>query len=134
MRIAASRRGNGGRNSALFVTRDILEVCLQASGTPRFVARSRANGGDNEGTVSHIHLHCSRGLRQDLQRGMTEQQLAEVRGGRIPDRIIMLTCGAETAHPFPCKVYVYEGSSLFDRKLSVVLEDYGGQWKVSQWL
>jgi hypothetical protein len=73
-------------------------------------------------------------LSQDLKRGMTEQQLAEVRGGRVPDRIIMLTCGAETAHPFPCKVYVYEGSGLFDRKLSVVLEDYGGQWKVSQWL
>ena len=73
-------------------------------------------------------------VARDLQRGMTEQQLTEVAGGRVPDRIIMRICGTETPKPYPCKVYVYEGTGLLDRKLSVVFEDSGGQWKVAQWL
>jgi hypothetical protein len=76
-------------------------------------------------------------IAHDLQRGMTEQQLSEVSSGRVPNRIIISTCGTETANPFPCKVYVYERglrAGQYDRKLSVVLEDFGGQWKVSQWL
>ncbi len=90
------------------------------------------------GIVAPIALAaCGSGhpaLSRDLQRGMNEQQLAEVDGGRVPDRIIMRICGAETPKPYPCKVYVYEGTGRFDRKLSVVLEDVGGQWKVAQWL
>ena len=72
-------------------------------------------------------------ISPDLQRGMSEQQLTEVSSRRVPDRIIMTTCGTETPKPFPCKVYVYDGAGPFGRKLSVVLEDYAGQWKVSQW-
>ena len=56
-----------------------------------------------------------------LHRGMTEQQ----------------TCGAETAMPFPCKVYVYEEgprAGRHDPKLSVVFEDVGGHWIATQWL
>jgi hypothetical protein len=50
---------------------------------------------------------------------------------------VMTTCGLETPKPFACKVFVYEGTSRagqYDPKLSVVLEDVRGQWKVSQWL
>jgi hypothetical protein len=71
-----------------------------------------------------------------LKPGMTEQQVAEV-SNRVPDRVVMMTCGAETPKPFACKVFVYEGMlrvGQYDPKLSVVLEDVGGQWKVSQWL
>jgi len=72
-----------------------------------------------------------------LQRGMTEQQVTEVSSNRVPDRIIMSTCGTETPKPFPCKVYVYDGAlrvGQYDRKLSVVFEDVGGHWVVTQWL
>ena len=72
-----------------------------------------------------------------LKPGMTEQQVAEVSNNRVPDRVVMTTCGTETPKPFACKVYVYDGAlrgGQYDRKLSVVLEDVRGQWKVSQWL
>jgi hypothetical protein len=72
-----------------------------------------------------------------LKPGMTEQQMAELSNNRVPDRVVMTTCGIETPKPFACKVFVYEGASRagqYDPKLSVVLEDVGGQWKVSQWL
>ena len=72
-----------------------------------------------------------------LQPGMTEQQMAEITNNRVPDRVVMATCGTETPRPFACKVFVYEGvlrAGQYDPKLSVVLEDVGGQWKVSQWL
>jgi hypothetical protein len=62
------------------------------------------------------------------------RQVAEVSNNRVPDRVVMTTCGAETPKPFACKVFVYEGAGQYDPKLSVVLEDVGGQWKVSQWL
>jgi hypothetical protein len=68
-----------------------------------------------------------------LKPGMTEQQVAEVSGNRVPDRVIMTTCGTETPKPFACKVYVYEGAlraGQYDPKLSVVLEDVAGQWVV----
>ena len=71
-----------------------------------------------------------------LKPGMTEQQVAEV-SNRVPDRVVMTTCGTETPKPFACKVFVYEGvlrAGQYDPKFSVVLEDVGGQWKVSQWL
>lgn len=70
-----------------------------------------------------------------LKPGMTEQQVAEVANNRVPDRVLMTTCGADTPRPFACKVLVYEGvlrAGQYDPKLSVVLEDVGGQWKVSQ--
>ena len=70
-----------------------------------------------------------------LKPGMTEQQVAG--NNRVPDRVVMKTCGTETPMPFACKVYIYEGAlraGQYDPKLSVVLEDVGGQWKVSQWL
>jgi hypothetical protein len=72
-----------------------------------------------------------------LKPGMSEQELVEVRSNRVPDRVVMTTCGAQTPRPFACKVFVYEGAlraGQYDPKLSVVLEDVGGQWKVSQWL
>ena len=72
-----------------------------------------------------------------LKPGMTEQQLAEVSNNRVPDRVVMTTCGTDTPKPFACKVFVYERKlrvGQYDSKLSVVLEDVGGQWKVSQWL
>ena len=72
-----------------------------------------------------------------LKPGMTEQQVAEVSNNRVPDRVVMTTCGLETPEPFACKVYVYDGAlrgAQYDRKLWVVLEDVRGQWKFSQWL
>jgi len=72
-----------------------------------------------------------------LQRGMTEQQVTEVSSNRMPDRIIVSTCGTETPKPFPCKVYVYDGGlrpGRYDRRLSVVFEDVKGYWVVTQWL
>ena len=72
-----------------------------------------------------------------LQRGMTEQQVAELSNNRVPDRVVMKTCGTETPAPLPCKVYVYDRglrAGYYDPKLSVVFEDARGQWVVSQWL
>ena len=40
---------------------------------------------------------------------MTEQQVAELSNNRVPDRVVMKTCGTETSAPFPFKVYVYAG-------------------------
>ena len=72
-----------------------------------------------------------------LKPGMTEQQVAEISNNRVPDRAVMKTCGTETPKPFACKVFVYDGAlraGQYDPKLSVVLEDVRGQWRVSQWL
>src|SRR4029077_8045400 len=78
-----------------------------------------------------------RRLTSSLKPGMTERQVAEVSSNRVPDRVVMKTCGTETPKPFACKVYVYEGAlraGRYDPKLSVVLEDVRGQWIVTQWL
>jgi hypothetical protein len=72
-----------------------------------------------------------------LHRGMTEQQVTEASSNRVPDRVVMSTCGMQTPKPFACKVFVYEGglrAGHYDPKLSVVFEDNRGHWIVSQWL
>ena len=69
--------------------------------------------------------------------GMTERQVVEASANRVPDRIIERTCGNETAAPFPCKIYVYDGAwreGRYHPKLSIVFEEVRGQWRVSQWL
>lgn len=65
-----------------------------------------------------------------LKPGMTEQQVAVVSDNRVPDRVVIRTCGIETRAPFACKVFVYQD----DPKLSVVFEDVSGQWVANQWL
>jgi hypothetical protein len=82
---------------------------------------------------------CSQPDRAPLpvKPGMTERQVVEVSDNRAPDRIILRTCGNETAAPFPCKIYVYDGAwreGRYHPKLSVVFEEVRGQWRVSQWL
>jgi hypothetical protein len=72
-----------------------------------------------------------------LRAGMSEQQVVEVSNNRVPDRVIARTCGNETAAPFPCKIYVYEGAwrqGRYHPKVSVVFEEVRGKWLVSQWL
>jgi hypothetical protein len=68
-----------------------------------------------------------------LQRGMTEQQVAQVTHNRVPDRVIIQTCGNETPAPFPCKVYGYDFGLQAGARLTVVFESVRGQWVVSQW-
>jgi hypothetical protein len=72
-----------------------------------------------------------------VTKGMSERQVVQASDNRIPDRIIQRTCGNETAAPFPCKIYVYDGAwrdGRYHPKLSVVFEEVRGQWLVSQWL
>ena len=72
-----------------------------------------------------------------VRQGMTEQQVLEASHNRRPDRIIERTCGNETAAPFSCKVYVYDGGwrdGRYQSKVSVVFEEVRGRWLVSQWL
>jgi hypothetical protein len=47
-----------------------------------------------------------------LKPGMTEQQVAEVSNNRVPDRVVMTTCGTETPKPFACKVRGTTGRSV----------------------
>ncbi len=85
-----------------------------------------------DSNISHRPLNGS--ITSALKPGMTEQQVAEV-STRVPDRVVMKTCGTETPKPFACKVYVYEGAlqaGRHDPKLSVVWEDVRGQWIVTQ--
>ena len=82
---------------------------------------------------------CDGGLNGDraLQRGMTEQEVTQLEGKQVPDRIIMRTCGTATSNPFPCKVHVYRRGlwvGRFGSEVAVVFEDVRGQWVVSQWL
>jgi len=82
---------------------------------------------------------CSQPFRVlgGLRPGMTEQQVVEVSNNRVPDRVVQRTCGNETAAPFACKIYVYEGTwreGRYHPKLSVVFEVVRGRWLVSQWL
>jgi hypothetical protein len=68
---------------------------------------------------------------------MTERQVVEASDKRVPDRVIDRICGNETAAPFPCRIYVYEGAwreGRYHPKLSVVFEAVRGEWRVSQWL
>ena len=72
-----------------------------------------------------------------LKPGMTEQQLVEASDNRVPDRVVERICGNETAAPFPCRIYVYEGAwreGRYHPKVSVVFEAVRGRWLVSQWL
>ncbi len=74
-------------------------------------------------------------ISRAVQKGMTEQQVTDVSSNRMPDRIIMTTCGTETPKPFACKVYVYDGplrGGQNDPKLSVVFEKINGRWIVTQ--
>ena len=81
---------------------------------------------------------CDGGLHGDrrLQRGMTEQEVTQLQGKQVPDRIIMRTCGTATPNPFPCKVHVYRRGLWVGRSAqsAVVFEDVRGKWVVSQWL
>jgi hypothetical protein len=54
---------------------------------------------------------CDSGLHGDrpLQRGMSEQEVAELKGKQVPDRIIIRTCATATPKPFPCKVMFTRG-------------------------
>lgn len=68
---------------------------------------------------------------------MTEQQVIEATGNRLPDQVIRRICGNETAAPFPCQVYVYDAawrSGRYQPKQSIVFEQVRGRWLVSQWL
>jgi hypothetical protein len=88
-----------------------------------------------DSNISHRPLNGS--ITSALKPGMTEQQVAEVSNNRVPDRVVMTTCGTETPKPFACKVYVYQEAlraGQYDPKLSVVFEDVRGQWIVTQWL
>ena len=67
-----------------------------------------------------------------LQRGMTEQEGAQLEGEQAPDRIIMRTYGTATPNPFPCKVHVYR-RGLWSVS-AVVFEDVRGKWVASRWL
>ena len=78
---------------------------------------------------------CDSSLHGDrrLQRGMTEQEVTQLEGKQVPDRIIMRTCGTATAQPF----HVYRRGLWLGRhapETAVVFEDVRGQWVVSQWL
>jgi hypothetical protein len=64
---------------------------------------------------------------------MTEQQVAQVSRYRVPDRVLVQTCGNETPAPFPCKVYIYDLGLHTGPKVTVIFESVGGQWVVSQW-
>jgi hypothetical protein len=82
---------------------------------------------------------CDSSLHADrrLLRGMTEQEVAQLQGKQVPDRIIMRTCGTETPQPFSCKIHVYRRGLWVGRlgsEVAVVFEDVRGQWVVSQWL
>jgi len=72
-----------------------------------------------------------------LQRGMTEQQVAEVSNNRVLDRVVMKTCGTETADAIRLQGLRLRGGAA---GRSVRLEAYGrledirGQWIVTQWL
>jgi hypothetical protein len=74
---------------------------------------------------------CNGSLHGDrrLQRGMTEQEVTQLQGKQVPDRIIMRTCGAATPQPFPCKGHVYRGGLWVGRsgsEVAVVFEDVEG--------
>jgi hypothetical protein len=70
-----------------------------------------------------------------LKKGMNEQQVIQAYNTQLPDRVVERTCGNETPAPFPCKIYIYEGTLQRGHpKLSVVFENFGGRWLVSQWL
>jgi hypothetical protein len=68
-----------------------------------------------------------------LKPGMTEQQVAQVSNTRVPNRVVMQTCGSETPAPFACKAYIYDRGFHAGAKLTVVFESVRGQWVVSQW-
>jgi hypothetical protein len=68
---------------------------------------------------------------------MSERQLAEVSSYRVPDAIVVTTCGDETPQPFPCKVFVYDGGlrgGQYDSRLAVVFEEVKGEWKIGHWI
>ena len=72
-----------------------------------------------------------------LKPGMTEQQVVEASGNRVPDRVVQRICGNETAAPFPCRIYVYEAAwreGHYHPKVSAVFEEVRGRWLLSQWL
>jgi hypothetical protein len=54
-----------------------------------------------DSTTSTLGLNGS--ITGALKPGMTEQQVAEVSNNRVPDRVVMTTCGAETPTRLPAR-------------------------------
>jgi hypothetical protein len=76
-------------------------------------------------------------IARSLKQGMTERQVMAAAGNRVPNSVIIRICGDETPSPFPCRIFIYEGgvrAGVYEPKLSIVFEDFGGTWKVGQWL
>jgi hypothetical protein len=94
------------------------------------IAVAACDGGETASTGA-----ATGSISQALQKEMTEQQVSAV-SARVPDRIVMSTCGTETPKPFACKVHVHDRAPRAgqnDRKLSVVFEKINGRWIVTQW-
>lgn len=84
---------------------------------------------DSGGSTNPTNTAIAGALRQ----GMTEQQVAQASDNRVPNRVVMQTCGNETPAPFACKAYIYDRGLHAGAKLTVVFESVRGQWVVSQW-
>lgn len=84
---------------------------------------------DGSGSTNPTNTAIASGLKP----GMTEQQVASVSNNRVPDRVLMQTCGRETPAPFACKAYIYDRGLHAGAKLTIVFESVRGQWIVSQW-
>jgi hypothetical protein len=41
---------------------------------------------------------------------MNEQEVSALSRSRVPDRIVMTTCGTKTPKPFECGIYIFEGA------------------------
>lgn len=87
--------------------------------------------------LAFLAAACSQAHRPAIpvKPGMSEREVIQAYNNRLPDSVIERTCGNATPAPFPCKIYVYEGSWRYGYpKLSIVFEKAGGRWLVSQWL
>ena len=65
-------------------------------------------------------------LSTSLAPGMTE---AQVNALREPDRIMMETCGTDTARPWPCKIYTYGMVGPW----IAFAQTAPAEWRVSGW-
>ena len=86
------------------------------------------------GACDSTSIQTMSSLTGALKAGMTEQQVAEVSNNRVPDRVVMATCGIDTPKPFACRSLSTEDAPGRPVRSEAfrLLEDV--EWKVSQWL
>jgi hypothetical protein len=71
-------------------------------------------------------------LSSELKKDMSEQEASAVIGSP-PDKVDLVTCGDQTANPWKCKTWVYNGGFAKNNLRVIFYQPKGADWRVDEW-